>query len=94
MLEVILSTTSFQFYIYNTIMNVTDYWPMAREYSVWNATIAALQFWTTDLKAYVLSSTIELVYNAFFYSTYTHLLFQLSDKVCIQLLQDHIQSSI
>ena len=31
-------------------MNVTDYWPMAREYSVWNATVAALQFWTADLK--------------------------------------------
>ena len=57
-------------------MNVTDYWPMAREYSVWNATVAAFQFWTTDLKAHVLSSTIEQVYNAFFYSTSTHLLFQ------------------
>ena len=31
-------------------MNVTNYWPMAREYSVWNATVAALQFWTADLK--------------------------------------------
>ena len=28
----------------------TDYWPMAREYSVWNATVAALQFLTADLK--------------------------------------------
>ena len=26
------------------IMNVTDYWPMAREYSIWKATVAALQF--------------------------------------------------
>ena len=39
-------------------MDVTDYWPMAREYSIWNATVAALQFWTADLKAYVLSSAI------------------------------------
>ena len=38
----------------HTTMNVTDYWPMAREYSIWNATVAALQFWTADLKAYVL----------------------------------------
>ena len=44
------STTSFQFYIYHTTMNVTS-WPMAREYSVWNATVAALQFWTDDLEA-------------------------------------------
>ena len=55
-------------------MNVTDYWPMAREYSIWNAVVAALQFWTANLKAHVLSSTIEQVYNAFFYTTFMHLL--------------------
>ena len=60
-------------------MNVTDYWPMTREYSIWNATVAALQFWTADLEAHVLSCTIKQVYNAFFYSTSTHLLHQLSD---------------
>ena len=62
-------------------MNVTDYWPMTREYSVWNATVAALQFWTADLKAPVLNSTIEQVYNAFIYSTSTHLLCQQSEKI-------------
>ena len=62
-------------------MNITDYWPMAREYSIWNTTVAALQFWTADLEAYVLSSTIEQVYNAFFYSTSTHLLCQQSDEI-------------
>ena len=61
--------------------DVTDYWLMAREYSVWNPAVAALQFWTADLKAHVLSSTIEQVYNAFFYSTSTHLLCQQSDEV-------------
>ena len=75
------STTPFQLYIYHIIMNVNDYWPMAREYSVWNATVAALQFWTADLKAHVLSSVIEQVYNAFFYSTSTHILHQQSDEV-------------
>ena len=54
---------------------------MAREHSVWNATVAALQFWTADLEAHVLSSTIEQVYNAFFYSTSTHLLHQQSDEI-------------
>ena len=49
-------------------MNVTDYWPMAREYSIWNATVAVLQFWIANLKVHVLSSAIEQVYNAFFYS--------------------------
>ena len=62
-------------------MNVTDYWPMAREYSVWNAKVAALQFWTADLEAHVLSSTTEQVYNAFFYSTSIHLPYQQSDEV-------------
>ena len=62
-------------------MNVTDYWPMAREYSAWNAAVAALQFWIADLEVHVLSSATEHVYNAFFYSTSTHLLCQQSDKV-------------
>ena len=62
-------------------MNVTDYWPMAREYSIWNTAVAALQLWTADLKAHVLSSTIEEVYNEFFYTTSTHLLCQQSEEV-------------
>ena len=62
-------------------MNIIDYWPMAREYSVWNAAVAALQFWTVDLKAHILSSTIDQVFNAFFYSTSTHMLHQQSDEI-------------
>ena len=62
-------------------MNTADYWPMAREYSIWNNTVWALQFWTADLKVHVLSSTIEQVYNTFFYSTSTHLLYQQSDEI-------------
>ena len=62
-------------------MDPVNYWPMAREYSVWNATVAALQFLTADLKAHVLSTAIEKVYNAFFYSISTHMLCQQSDEV-------------
>ena len=62
-------------------MNTADYWPMARKYSVWNAAVEALQCWTADLKVHVLSSVIEQVYNAFFYSTSTHLLCQQSDEI-------------
>ena len=40
-------------------MNATDYWPLAREYSIWNAMVTALQFWTADLEAHVLSNAIE-----------------------------------
>ena len=62
-------------------MDSVDYWPIAREYSVWNAAVAALLFWTADLKAHVLSRAIEQVYNTFFYSTSTHLLHQQSDEI-------------
>ena len=62
-------------------MNATDYWPMDREHSVWNAAVVALQFWTADLKTHILTSTIDNVFSAFFYSTSTHLLCQQSDEI-------------
>ena len=64
-------------------MDPIHYWPMAREYSIWNATVAALQFWTADLEAHMLSSATEQVYNTFFYSTSMHLLCQQSDEILI-----------
>ena len=42
--------------------------------------ISSTAIWTADLKAHVLSSTIEQVYNAFFYTTSTHLLCQKSEE--------------
>ena len=61
-------------------MDLIDYWPIAREYSVWNTAVAALQFWTAEIKAHMLCSAIDQVYNAFFYSTSTHQLCQQSDE--------------
>ena len=55
--------------------------PGNTEMHVWKATIAALQFWTADLEAHILSSAIEQVYNAFFYSISTYMLHQQSDEV-------------
>ena len=60
-------------------MDPVNYWLMDREYSMWNATVAALQFWTADLEAHLLSSAIEQVHNKFFYSTSTYMLCQQSD---------------
>ena len=70
-------------YTYNIhiSMDPVNYWLMAGEYSIWNATAAALQFGTADLKAHVLNSATEQVYNAFFYSTSTYMLCQQSDEV-------------
>ena len=31
-------------------MDATHHWPFAREYSIWNATVTALQFWMADLE--------------------------------------------
>ena len=44
------------------------YWPFPREYSIWNAAVAALQFWIADLEPQTLSNAIEWVYTAFFCS--------------------------
>ena len=63
------------------IMNGTDYWPLTREYLIWNAVVRALQFWTADFEAHVLSSATEQVYNTFFYTTSMHLLCQQSEEV-------------
>ena len=62
-------------------MNVAVYWPMVREYSIWNTTIPSLQFWTVDLDSVTLGSAMEEVYSAFFYSTSSHTLFQQPDKI-------------
>ena len=43
-------------------MDITHYWPFAREYSIWNAAVAAvaaLQFWMADLETQNLSNAIE-----------------------------------
>ena len=62
-------------------MDVTDYWPMAREYLIWNATIPSLQFWTADLDMITLGTTIKEVYSAFFYTTSTYTLCHQSDEI-------------
>ena len=63
------------------IMNATDYWPFVREYSIWNATVATLQFWTADLEPHILSSVIASGYATFFYITSTHLLCNQPEEV-------------
>ena len=62
-------------------MNIADYWPIAREYSIWNAAIVLLQFWTAYLDPVTLSRATEEVYTTFFCSSSSHTLSQQSDKV-------------
>ena len=49
-----------------------------------------MQFWTVDCKIHVLSSTIEQVYNAFFYSPSTHLICQQS----VEILFSHFVTTL
>ena len=62
-------------------MNATDYWPLAREYLIWNAAVATLQFWTADLEPNILSRAIERVYAAFSNTTSMHLLCNQPEEV-------------
>ena len=61
-------------------MNTADYWLMAREYSIWNAAIASLQFWTEDLDPVTLGRATECVYTTFFFSPASHTLHQQSNE--------------
>ena len=62
-------------------MDAADYWPMAREYSIWNTAIASLQFWTADLDPVTLGRATEQVYTTFLYSSSSHTLHQQSDEM-------------
>ena len=62
-------------------MDTTDYWPFAREYSLWNIEVAALQFWTADLTTQTLSNAIEQVYTSFFCSNSVHHIQNISDEI-------------
>ena len=53
---------------------------MARKYSIWNATIASLQFWIEDLDPVTLGRATECVYTTFFYSSTSHTLHQQSNE--------------
>ena len=61
-------------------MDTADYWLMAREYPIWNATIASLQFWTEDTNPVTLGRATECVYTTFFHSSTSHTLHQQSDE--------------
>ena len=74
-------STILDFAVTTINMNITDYWPMARECLIWNAAIASLQFWTADLSLVTLGISTEEVCSAFFYSTSSHTLHQQSDEI-------------
>ena len=66
--------------LHNINMETAEYWPMAREYGIWNATIASLQFWAEDLNPVTLGEASQHVYNHFFWTPTSHTLHQLSKE--------------
>ena len=63
------------------IMDAMYYWPFTWEYSIWNTTVSALQFWTADLKPHILSNAIEWVYTAFFHSNSSQQQWNLPEEI-------------
>ena len=79
--ENVINTTIIRFYRdFTTTMDTADYCPMGREYSIWNAAIASLQFWTEDLDPVTLGRATVRVYTTIFYSSMSHVLHQQSDE--------------
>ena len=61
-------------------MDTADYWLMAQEYFIWNATIASLQFGTEDLDPVTFGIAKECVCTTFFYTSTSHTLCQQFDE--------------
>ena len=61
-------------------METAEYWPMVQEYSIWNAAIASLQFWTEDLDPITLGIATECIYTTFFWTSTSHTLHQQSEE--------------
>ena len=62
-------------------MGTAEYWLMACEYGIWNATIASLQFWAEDLNPITLGIAPERVYTTSFWTPTSHTLQQLPEDV-------------
>ena len=62
-------------------METAEYWPMACEYTIWNATIASLQFWAENLDPITLGIASECIYTTFLWTPTSHILCQLSEDV-------------
>ena len=62
-------------------MDTSQYWPFTREYSIWNAAVSVLQFWTEDLKTPVLSHAIDWVYTDFFRSDHAQQIWNLPEEI-------------
>ena len=49
---------SFHLLLQDSTMDASQYWSFAREYSMWNAAVTALQLWMADHEPHILSYAI------------------------------------
>ena len=81
--DILLILLPLEFYrnFTTTTMETAEYWPMAHEYAIWDATITSLQFWAEDLDPITLGIASECIYTTFFWTPTSHTLCQLSEDV-------------
>ena len=71
----------YSFHLQASTMDALQYWPFAHEYSIWNATVRALQFWMADLEPHIFSNARDWVHTAFFYSDTTQQIHNIPEKI-------------
>ena len=74
--------------------DTTENWPFACEFSIWNASVAALQCWTEELDPQTLSTAFERVYTTFFYSESAQHLQQVLFSCFITTLNDAFKRAL
>ena len=84
--DILLILPPLQFYrnFTTTTMETAEYWLMTREYSIWNAAIASLQFWTEDPDPVALGIATECIYTTFFWTSTSHTLCQQSEETLFE----------
>ena len=92
-MPLILPSLDFYRTLTTTTMDTADYWLMAWEYSIWNAIIASLQFWTEELNPVTLGIATECVYTTFFYTPTSHTLWKQSDETLFWMFHYSTQCS-
>ena len=79
-------------------MDASQYWPFAWEYSIWNATVAAQQFWIADHEPHIFSNAIDWAYAAFFHSDFTQQIWNLPEEILfshvVTTLNDAFQTEL
>ena len=70
----------FHLHLQASTMGASQYWHFACKYSIWHATVTALQFWMADLNQHVLRNAIDQVCKALFLGDYKQQIWSLPEE--------------